>query len=114
MDNERKYLVISIKHTTYGWKLGKPCALWGWERTADDEERCFAGYTLYPTKAELYTIKEVIDKYGDTIINPNPISMVTVNLCKNYANYDSVLIDIDRYILYCELFEIPTCAEEDK
>ncbi len=38
--NERKYLAISIKHTEHGWKFGKPCVLWGYKRTADDEKRC--------------------------------------------------------------------------
>lgn len=42
----RKYIAISIKHTEYRWKYGKPCTLWGCCRTADDEKRCFSGYTL--------------------------------------------------------------------
>ena len=35
---ERKYLAISIKHTEWKWKFGKPCVLWGWHQTKDDEK----------------------------------------------------------------------------
>ena len=56
---ERKYLAISIKHTEYGWKFGKPCVLWGYKQTKDDEKRCFADYTQYPEKAEmLYSFRD--------------------------------------------------------
>lgn len=49
--NERKYIAISLKHSD-----GYPFVLWGYHRTEDDEERCFAGYTEDVNKAELYTI----------------------------------------------------------
>ena len=35
---ERNLVAVSIKHTEYRWKFGKPCILWG-HRTKDDEKR---------------------------------------------------------------------------
>lgn len=34
--SERNLVAVSIKHTEYRWKFGKPCILWG-HRTKDDE-----------------------------------------------------------------------------
>ena len=50
---ERNLVAVSIKHTEYKWKFGDPLCLWGYKRTNDEEERCFAGYTLYPNVAEI-------------------------------------------------------------
>lgn len=57
MNNERNLLAISIKHTEHRWKFGKPCVLWG-SRTQDGEKRSFGGYTIFPKKAELYSLSE--------------------------------------------------------
>lgn len=38
---ERKYIAVSIKHSEYT----EYPVLWGYNRTKDYEERCFAGYT---------------------------------------------------------------------
>ena len=98
--NERKYVAISIKHTAYRWKYGVPCTLWGWKRTADEEKRCFSGYTMYVSKAELYSIQEFIEKYGSNIIKPEPVPM-SADLCKRWKNYDTVLVLERDYIKYC-------------
>lgn len=47
---DRKYLAISIKHSA-----GTRFTLWGWERTKDEQKRCFSGYlgTMDYDKCEL-------------------------------------------------------------
>jgi len=100
MINDRKYVAISIKHTAYRWKFGKPCTLWGWHRTKDEEKRCFSDYTMYLSKAEVYSIQEMIDKYG-SIINAEPVQM-SADLCKRWKKYDTVLVLESDYRRYCE------------
>lgn len=97
----RKYVAISVKHTAYRWKYGMPCTLWGWHRTKDDEKRCFSDYTMYLDKAELYSIQEFVDKYGSDIIKPEPVPM-SVDLCKRWKKYDTVLVLESDYRRYCE------------
>lgn len=97
--SERKYLAISIKHTTYGWHFGDRCMLWGHRRTKDDEKRCFGGYTEDIHCAELYTVKEFVDKYGPGIVYPHPVRMVK-NLCEAYKDYDTVLMSESEYESY--------------
>lgn len=99
--NDRKYVAISIKHTAYKWRYGAPCTLWGYHRTADEEKRCFSGYTMYLSKAELYSVREFIEKYGSVIMNPEPVQM-SVDLCKRWKKYDSVLVLESDYRRYCE------------
>lgn len=41
--SERNYYAVSLKHL-YPWKFGDKLCLWGYKRTKDNEERCFAGY----------------------------------------------------------------------
>lgn len=104
---ERKYLAISIKHTVYGWRFGKPCTLWGWKQTKDDEKRCFANYTQYPEKAEVYSLQDWKDSgYGSIIKMDEPVHM-EVNLCKKWRKYDTVLIDKEEYIGYCLMSGLP-------
>lgn len=97
---DRKYVAISIKHTAYLWKYGMPCILWGWKRTADEEKRCFSGYTMYVSKAELYSVSEFIDKYGSVYMKDEPVPM-TPDLCKRWKHYDSVLALESDYRRYC-------------
>ena len=99
--NERKYIAISIKHTTYGWVFGKACTLWGHKRTKDEEKRCFAGYTGYPNKAELYSLQDWKESgYGSIIKMDEPVHMEK-DLCKKWKKYDTVLVSLDEYIGYC-------------
>lgn len=110
---ERKYLAISIKHTEHGWKFGKPCILWGYKRTADDEKRCFADYTQFPNKAELYSLKDWQESgYGSIIKKDEPVHM-EVDLCKKWEKYDTVLIDEEEYIGYCKMARLPLDRPSD-
>ena len=110
MNEERKYLAISIKHTEWNWKFGKPCVLWGWKQTKDEEKRCFADYTQYPNKAEIYSLQDWLDSgYGSIIKMGEPVHMES-DLCKNWKSYDTVLIEKDEYISYCKLCNLPLDA----
>lgn len=110
---KRRYLAISIKHTAYGWKFGKPCVLWGYKRTADDEKRCFADYTQFPNKAELYSLEDWHKTtYGSIIKMDEPVHM-EIGLCKKWKNYDTVLIDEEEYIGYCKMACLPLDRPSD-
>ena len=107
---ERKYFAISVKHTAFRWKFGKPCVLWGHKRTQDDEKRCFAGYTEYPNQAELYSLEDWQQQgYADWIKVDEPVKMC-VNFCKKYKNYDTVLVPYDEYLSYCKCACLPLNA----
>ena len=111
--NDRKYVAISIKHTTYKWKFGKPCTLWGFHRTKDDEPRCFAGYTEYLSKAEIYAPGDFKEKgYGPSIVKPEPVHM-SVDFCKKWRDYDTVLVCADEYEGYCKMACLPISAPFD-
>ena len=112
--NERKYLAISIKHTEWRWRFGKPCVLWGYKKTKDDERRCFADYTQYPEKAEIYSMQDWKDSgYGSIIKMDEPVHM-EINLCKKWKQYDTVLIDQEEYIGYCKMSRLPLCPPIEK
>ena len=98
--SERKYIAISIKHTAYKWKYGMPCTLWGWKKTADDEKRLYGGYTMYLSKAELYDGQDIVERYGEKIVKPEPVPM-TPDLCKRWKNFDTVLVLESDYLRYC-------------
>lgn len=101
--NVRKYIAISIKHTIYGWKFGKPFVLWGFKHTKDNEERCFSGYTEYFNKAERYALGEFEKRgYGIETVKPEPVHMC-VDLCEKYRRYDTVLVDEEEYLGYCKM-----------
>ena len=107
MFNSRKYVAISIKHTEYKWKFGKPCVLWGQGRTKDNEKRSFSGYTEYLNNAELYSLQDWLNSgYGD-IIKMDESVKITNNLCNNFKGYDTVLVEEDSYRAYCKLCNIP-------
>lgn len=106
--SERNLLAISIKHTEHKWKFGKACVLWGYHRTKDDEERCYAGYTMYPNCAELYSLDDWA-KSGyvcDWMKLDEPVKM-SIDLCKKYKKFDTVLIKMEDYIKYCEVADLP-------
>lgn len=112
MNADRKYVAISIKHTEYRWKFGMPCTLWGWKQTADEEPRCFSDYTLYWAKAERYALGDFKRHgYGVDIKDDEPVPM-SINLCKKWRNYDTVLVDAEQYYHYCKMSGIPTVAQE--
>ena len=100
---DRKYIAISIKHTEYRWKYGKPCTLWGCCRTADNEKRCFSGYTFFLSRAELYSPEEFREHgYGVDIVKPDPVSM-EIGFCKKWKKFDTVLVAADEYEAYCKM-----------
>lgn len=101
--SERNLLAVSIKHTEYRWKFGKPCVLWG-TRTSDGEKRSFGGYTQNPNKAELYTLEEWQNSgygYNDICKVDAPVKM-EIGFCRKYKKYDTVLVMYDDYICYCK------------
>lgn len=105
---KRDLVAISIKHTEYKWKFGKPCVLWG-HRTKDNEKRSFGGYTKYPNNAEVYSL---IDWENSAYVNSDwmkidePVHMC-VDFCKKYKQYDTVLVPIEEYIGYCKCACLP-------
>lgn len=94
--NERKYIAISVKHSN-----GYPFVLWGYHRTKDNEERCFADYTEDINKAELYSIEEFKEAYGDElgIYNYNPITVyeLLTDFKKLKKKYDTVFVSEVEY-----------------
>ena len=104
LTNERKYIAISIKHTGEKWKPGKPCVLWGYKRTRDNEKRCFGGYTERLENAELYAVDDMYNHgYAEDIIKREPVKMCA-DLCRKYGQYDTVLMLESDYQKYCEVF----------
>lgn len=102
--NERNLLAVSIKHTEYKWAFGKPCVLWG-NRTQDDEKRSFGGYTTNPYEAELYSLEDWQNSGYESapwMKVDAPVSM-SIDLCKKYRNFDTVLVKYDDYIAYCKM-----------
>lgn len=106
--SKRNLVAVSIKHTIYAWKFGKPCILWG-RRTKDDEKRSFGGYTQFPNDAELYSLREWQESgygAGNVIKVDEPVPMEK-DLCKKWKNYDTVLVPYDQYIAYCKMSGLP-------
>lgn len=110
--SDRKYLALSVKHTEYKWKFGMPCWLWG-KRTADNEPRSFAGYTMFPEEAELYTLEEFADKYRCEWMKTDAPVRLEIGFCKKYKKFDTVMVDYDDYITYCKAANLPTRRDED-
>ena len=112
--SKRHLIAISIKHTEYKWKFGMPCVLWGYKQTKDDEKRCFADYTQYPNKAEVYSLKDWHESgYGDIIKMDEPVHM-EIGFCKKWKNYDTVLVDKEEYINYCNTCCLPLVHPTEK
>lgn len=106
--SERMYFAVSIKHTEYRWKFGKPCVLWG-HRTKDDEKRSFGGYTMYPNNAEVYSLEDWANsgyKNCEWMLVDRSVSMC-IDFCKKYKKYDTVLVPVDLYMKYCECAGLP-------
>lgn len=112
--NERNLVAVSIKHTEYKWKFGKPCVLWG-HRTKDEEKRSFGGYTEFPQNAEIYSLKEWHESgyaHGNIIKVDEPVSM-EINFCKKYKKYDTVLVLYEQYESYCKMADLPLVRPQD-
>lgn len=80
------------------------CTLWG-SRTKDTEKRSFSGYTYFPYKAEIYSLKDWQQSgygVGGVCKVDEPVSMC-IDFCKKYNNYDTVLVLYDEYINYCKM-----------
>lgn len=87
----RKYIAISIKHSTYD-KSVIP-VMWGYKRTKDDEKRCFSGYTTNLEKCELYSLEDFQKTYGNSYIKCDEPVKMCFDYKKRYKNYDTVLVD---------------------
>lgn len=112
--SKRNLVAVSIKHTEYRWKFGKPCILWG-HRTKDDEKRSFGGYTQFPNNAEVYSLEEWQNsgyKNCEWMKIDEPVHMC-VNFCKKYKQYDTVLVPLDEYIGYCKCACLPLDRPEE-
>lgn len=112
--SERNLLAISIKHSEYKWKFGDPLILWG-HRTSDDEPRSFGGYTVIPNHAELYALGD-FEGHG---YNPEWMKLdepvkIEVGFCKKWKKYDTVLVEYDQYVKYCEFAGLPLRMPEEK
>ena len=99
---ERKYYAVSIKHSMYDKIRGK-YVLWGWNGpTADDQERCFGGYTHEPDRAEIYSLSDFQKSgYGTYIKFDEPVP-VGFDLCKKYKKFDTVLVNAEKYNQYLQ------------
>ena len=106
--SERNLVAVSIKHTEYRWKFGMPMWLWG-HRTKDDGKRSFSGYTQYPNNAEVYSLEDWA-KSGynncEWMKLDEPVHL-SVDFCKKYKQYDTVLVPLDEYIGYCKCACLP-------
>ena len=104
---ERNLVAVSIKHTAYKWKFGKPCWLWGDHRTKDDEKRCFGGYTLYPNNAELYSLEDWARDANCPWLKVDEPVKLCIGFCKKYKKFDTVLVTLEDYVKYCEVACLP-------
>lgn len=94
--DDRKYLAISLKHSD---KF--PDMLWGHRRTKDDEERCYSDYTTNVDNAELYSIEEFKEHYGDWLgifnYSPLPFDELKANFKQLKKVYDTVFVLEEEY-----------------
>lgn len=112
MEN-RNLIAISIKHTINDcpagkrWKFGMPFTLWGHRRTADNESRSFSGYTYYLNEAELYSLQDWVGKYNAPWMKTDEPVKMSVDICKKYKQFDTVLVaieDVEAYFRICGLY----------
>lgn len=108
MANERNLVAVSIKHTEYKWKFGQSCVLWGRQRTQDNEERCFSGYTQFVNEAEVYSLEDWKNSgYWQPCMKIDEPVTMCANFCKKYKKYDTVLVSLEQYVKYCECAGLP-------
>jgi hypothetical protein len=91
--SERKYIAVSIKHSYHD--RSKTPILWGYKRTADEENRCFADYTKDINKCELYSLEDFQSHYGNGFIKCDEPVKMCFDYVKRYKKYDTVLVDKD-------------------
>ncbi len=98
--NERRFFLVSIKHSEYP-KGRRAFVLWGETgKTADDKPRCYGGYTTNPDCAEVYSMADLQRSgYGPVVKTDESVPM-TLNLVKKWRKYDSVAVDINQYRQY--------------
>lgn len=89
---ERKYIAISIKHSTKD-----DIQYWG-NLTTDSEERCFSGYTSFLDKCEKYTLEEFWFNYPRKDNYPFVTDIKSFNqFWKENKNVDTVLVEIEEW-----------------
>lgn len=106
VSEDRKYLAVSVKHTIWAgtggrkkWRFGDKVVLWG-HLTEDKEPRCFGGYTTDPTLAERYALGDMkAHGYGSLIKDDEPVKL-SKDFCKNYEEYDTVLVSLQDVLDY--------------
>ena len=102
VSKNRKYLLMTIKHTTRDHPL-----FWGVE-TPDFAPRSFGGYTTNPLKAEKFAYTEVVNKFTDEV-NPEGIEppfpywagmlyAYTADAWANASESDLFLVTFDQAI----------------
>lgn len=103
---KRNLVAVSIKHTLGDyydgkrWKFGMPFVLWGSNRTKDDEERSFSGYTRYLNHAELYSLSDWEGKYQVPWMKTDEPVKLSMDICKKFKQFDTVLVllsDLEKY-----------------
>lgn len=112
--NDRNLVAVSIKHTEYGWKFGKPLILWG-HRTEDGAKRSFGGYTQYPNNAEVYSLEDWEKSgYGNAswMKVDEPVKLC-IKFCKQYKDYDTVLVLLDDVLAYYKVAGLALDRPED-
>lgn len=111
MNGDRRYIAVSIKHSEYRWKFGDPLVMWGYHRTADDEERCFADYTIYPDKAERYALGDFTahgyNQYGAEIVKEDKPVKIEYGFCRKWKEWDTVLVDEEDIYTYYRAASLP-------
>ena len=65
--NDRKYLLMTAKHGSKEHPL-----FWG-KRTGDGQPRSWSSYTDNPIEAELYTMDEILTKFGGNALRTLPM-----------------------------------------
>lgn len=97
MNDERKYLAVSIKHSFIDQKTRKDVLVfWGYKRTKDDESRCFSCYTTDPEQAELYSLEDWSEYINCPWMKINEPVQLIANCKKTYSKYDTILIEIEE------------------
>lgn len=95
--SERRYVAISIKHSEYS---ENGLVFWG-TRTADDEKRCFSGYSNFARNngkpCELYSLKDFQEHYGNGVVKCDEPVKMCKDIVKKYKKLDTVLVDEDDY-----------------
>jgi hypothetical protein len=100
---ERRFFLVSIKHSEYPKDL-KRLVLWGnTGKTPDDGERSYAGYTSNPDLAEVYSLEDLQKSgYGPIVKVDAPVPM-RLDLVKKWKKqFDSVPVDVTQYRQYYE------------